>query len=139
MIYLQQDIVNNVVVTLRENTTLNSTSGVFYLFEFISDNTLNPIYFTAEDISTNKCRYNEFEVELVNSTSGRLDPLVGIINLEINGYYKYNIYQQLSKTNLDPTLADGIVENGKVYVKGEIKPVVSKYIENDDNDYIAYQ
>jgi len=137
MIYLTDDTINNVVVTLTENTTLNSTS--FFLFEFISDNTLKPIYFTAEDVSTNICRYNQFNIQLVDSTSGLINPLVGIINLEINGYYKYNIYQQEDEFNLDPLLADGIVENGKVYVLGDLKPVTTSYTDNDDNEFIAYE
>ena len=137
MIYLQDGTVNNVVVTATENVTLNGTA--FFLFEFISDNTLKPIYFTAEDVSTNICRYNQFNIQLVDSTSGLINPLVGIINLEINGYYKYNIYQQEDEFNLDPLLADGIVENGKVYVLGDLKPVTTSYTDNDDNEFIAYE
>ena len=40
-------------------------------------------------------------------------------------------------TNLDIALAGDIVENGKVYVKGDLKPVTTAY--NEDNDYISYQ
>lgn len=137
MIYLTQNTVNNVVVTATENVTLNGTS--FFLFEFISGDELTPIYFTTEDISPNKCRYNQFNIQLVDSTSGLINPLIGIINLEINGYYKYNIYQQLLEDNLDPFLADGIVENGKVYVQGIDKPIISSYTANDNNGYTAYQ
>ena len=137
MIYLQDGTVNNVVVTATENVTLNGTA--FFLFEFISDNTYSPVYFTAEDVSTNICRYNQFNIQLVDSTSGLINPLVGIINLEINGYYKYNIYQQEDEFNLDPLLADGIVENGKVYVLGDLKPVTTSYTDNDDNEFIAYE
>ena len=138
MIYLQDGTVNNVVVTATENVTLNGTA--FFLFEFISDNTLKPIYFTAEDVSTNICRYNQFEIELVSSTSGRIDPLIGIIDLEINGYYKYRIYQQESPTNLNPLSTGSLVENGKVYVLGDpLKPITTSYDSNDDNEFIAYQ
>jgi len=138
MISLTHDTINNVVVTLSENTTLNSTA--FYLFEFISDNTLKPTYFTAEDISDNICRYNQFNIQLVSSTSGLINTLIGIINLEINGYYKYRIYQQESPTNLNPLSTGSLVENGKVYVLGDpLKPITTSYDSNDDNEFIAYQ
>jgi len=132
MIYLKQDEINRVVVTLTENTTIQAP--IYFLFEFISDDTKFAKVFTAEDISSNICRYNEFIIEL---TDGPENLLEGIINLNLNGYYKYNVYQQNSPTNLDISLADGIVENGIVYVSGDIKPNRQSY--NNDNNYIAYQ
>ena len=133
MILLNKDTTNKVIVTLSELVTLDP---VYFLFEFISDDTKQAKMFIAEDISTNTCRYNEFDIVLTDSTE---DLLNGVINLETNGYYKYNIYEQSSNTNLDPTLAGDLLERGKVYLKGDIKPVVTKYTNNDDNTYIAYQ
>ena len=65
--------------------------------------------------------------------------LTGVIDLKTNGYYTYNVYQMASETNLDIALTSGVVETGKVYLKGDIKPVTSSYTDNDDNKYIAYQ
>jgi len=135
MILLNENSTNKVVVTLDENVTL--TGATYFLFEFISDDTRESKFFTADDISTNPCRYNEFEVTV---TGGAENLTGGTINLEPVGYYKYNVYQQESPTNLDPTLADGVVENGKLYLSGTTKPDIVSYSGNtDNNNYIVYE
>ncbi len=65
MIKLEQNTINDVVLTLREMTTI---SNPFYLFEFVSDDTNESKVFTASDVSTNKGRYNEFKIELSDGT-----------------------------------------------------------------------
>ena len=134
MIKLEKNTTNRVVVTATENVTLTGT--VSFLFEFISDDTFTKKYFISEDISPNTCRYNEFELTI---TDGVEDVLNGVINLSPNGYYKYNIYQQDNNTNLDPNLSDGIVENGKMYLIGEEKPIQISYTASNDKTYIAYE
>ncbi len=42
-------------------------------------------------------------------------------------------------TNLDIASTDGIVETGKLYLKGDLKPVTTSYSDNEENNYIAYQ
>ena len=134
MILLNKNSTSKVVLTLSESVTI--AEPVYFLFEIISDDTLNSVFFTAEDFSTNICRYNEFEITL---TSGTQDLTIGIIDLELNGYYKYNVYQQADQFNLDPNQTSGIIENGKVYVKGELKPVTTSYTDNNNNTYISYE
>ena len=114
MILLKKDTINRTIVTVTENATLSAPA----------------------DISTNICRYNEFLIEV---TTGTEDLLNGVINLNINGYYSYNIYQMADPTNLDISLTSGVVETGKVYLQGDKKPITSSYTDNDNNDYIAYQ
>ena len=134
MILLKKDTINRVIITATENATLSAP--VYFLFELINDNTKFAKVFTANDISTNICRYNEFLIEV---TTGIEDLLNGVINLNINGYYSYNIYQMADPTNLDISLTSGVVETGKVYLQGDKKPITSSYTDNDNNDYIAYQ
>ena len=134
MIKLIKNQTNRVIVTASENATLSAP--VYFLFELISDDTKFAKVFTANDISNNICRYNEFLVEV---TDGTEDLLNGVINLIINGYYNYNVYQMSDATNLDIASAGGIVETGKLYLKGDLKPVTTSYNDNDDNNYIAYQ
>ena len=134
MIKLIKNQTNRVVVTASENVTLSAP--VYFLFELISDDTKFAKVFTANDISNNICRYNEFLVEV---TDGTEDLLNGVINLNINGYYKYNVYQMSDATNLDIASTSGIVETGKLYLKGDLKPVTTSYNDNEDNNYIAYQ
>jgi len=134
MIKLIKNQTNRVIVTASENVTLSAP--VYFLFELISDDTKFAKVFTANDISNNICRYNEFIVEV---TDGAEDLLNGVINLNINGYYKYNVYQMSDATNLDIASTSGIVETGKLYLKGDLKPVTTSYNDNEDNNYIAYQ
>ena len=134
MIKLDKETINRVIVTATENVTI--TAPVYFLFEFISDSTKFAKVFTAADISTNTCRYNEFLIEV---TTGAEDLLNGVINLNINGYYSYLVYQMSDPTNLDIALTSGVVESGKLYLKGDKKPVTSSYTDNDNNTYIAYQ
>ena len=78
MILLNRDSTNKSVFTLFEKTTL---SPVYYLFEFIDEDTNTSKLFTGVDISTNKPRYNEFVIEL--TTNGIEDLLNSVINLPI--------------------------------------------------------
>ncbi len=134
MIKLTKNQINRVIFTASENVTISAP--VYFLFELISDDTKQSKIFTGSDVSNNTCRYNEFLVEV---TEGTENPLDSIINLELNGYYKYNIYQMSNPTNLDVASASGIVETGKLYLKGDLKPVTTSYNDNEDNNYIAYQ
>tara|TARA_R110000824_G_scaffold51729_6_gene144043 strand:+ start:1323 stop:1724 length:402 start_codon:yes stop_codon:yes gene_type:complete len=130
MIRLEQDTINKVIVTLREFTTI---SNPFYLFEFISDDTNEPKIFTGTDISTNVNRYNEFNIQLTTSTE---DLLNSIVKLPLKGFYKYNIYSQVSSTNLDLANITELVEVGKVYVDGTIKPDLTIYGSGTDNKIV---
>lgn len=110
MILIKKNTVNTVILTLSEKTTLDP---VFYLFEFIQQGSPGTKkIFLASDISSNKPRYNEFEIEETTSEdliNGKIDVLTGD--------WFYNIYEQSSSSNLDPTLAGEIVEFGRVEVE----------------------
>ena len=134
MIKLIKNQTNRVIFTATENATLSAP--VYFLFELISDDTKQSKIFTCPDTSTNVCRFNEFLIEV---TTGAEDLLNGVINLELNGFYKYNIYQMSDPTNLDIASASGIVENGKLYLQGDLKPVTTSYNDNEENNYIVYE
>lgn len=121
MIRLEQDTINRVVVTLKELTTI---SDPYYLFEFISDDTNVSKIFTTANLSTNVSRYDEFNIELTSSTE---DLLNGVIKLPLKGFYKYNIYSQVSATNLDLDNVTELVEVGKVYINDTVNPVKTTY------------
>lgn len=121
MILLNQDTTNTVILTLKEKTSL---AVPYYLFEFICDNTKEITYFTSVDISTNKDRFNSFVLELTTLTP---DLLNSVLNYPLNGFYSYNIYSQVSATNLDVNNITEIVESGKVLVQGDSSPVTTTY------------
>lgn len=131
MIVINKDQSNNIILTLRENTTIQEP---YFLFEFISRDKLTTKMFISEDISLNTCRYNQFNI-VENEIE---DILNGTINLG-GGFYDYNVYQQDNDSNLNKDNTDKILEQGIVYVKGDYNDVKTTYNDNDDNEYISYQ
>ena len=109
MIIINKNSTNNRILTLAEKTTL---TNVVYLFEVINNQSSDVKCFIADDISANKVRYNEFNF-IENTTE---DLLNGTFELELTGFYTYNVYEQTSTTNLDPLLATNKIETGKLEV-----------------------
>jgi hypothetical protein len=108
---IQKNTVNTCVFSLAERTTL---TPVYYLFAFKNTQDDTVLTFTCTDISVNKLRYNEFEIEETQSE----DRLTGKITLDLTGSYTYEIYEQSSSTNLDLASTGNLVEIGKIDVKG---------------------
>lgn len=130
MIQITKGTTNNVALTLTEKCTLTSP---YYLFVFQSDETRNLYKFIAADTSTHPDRYNLFAIVETDSSP---DPLAGEIELPIVGFYKYKVYEQTSSTNLDPALATGIVEVGKVQVIDT--PAADDKLNNTNNINYVY-
>jgi hypothetical protein len=130
MIQITKGTTNNVALTLTEKCTLTSP---YYLFVFQSDETRNLYKFIAADTSTHPDRYNLFAIVETDSSP---DPLAGEIELPIVGFYKYKIYEQTSSTNLNPALATGIVEVGKVQVIDT--PAADDKLNNTNNINYVY-
>ena len=131
MIRLEPNTVNSVVVTLTELATLATP---YYLFEFIKDDTNETKIFTASNVSASKSRYDEFNI---TTTTGTENLLNGVIDLKTKGYYTYNIYEQVSSTNLDLANITSLVEVGKVYMN-DVKNPVRKEYEDQTNTKIVY-
>lgn len=103
------------VVTLTEKATLGNG---FYLFLFTSSVTkdvISHIVPFSNDLSLYKNRYNKF---LINSASLFADAA--------EGNYIYNIYEQLSDTNTDPSQAK-LLETGKMNLSKAVGFSVTKY------------
>ena len=113
MIQINKASVNTVVLTLTELVTLAVPK---FLFEFKNDQDNSLKYFIAADVSSYTDRFNKFLIE--ESTTEA--PLTGKIELELTGFYSYRVFEQLSSSNLDPTLCDNTtpLETGKVLVIG---------------------
>jgi len=94
-----------VVVTLSEKITIPNPN---YLFEFINNQTQQKYYCIASDLSLYPDRYNKFTIVVKTTTP---DPLDGEIQIPLGDEYTYNVYEQVSSTNLDPTGLT-VVENG---------------------------
>jgi hypothetical protein len=102
MIHLIKGQTNSVVLTLSEKCILSSPN---YLWVCTSRNTNEKISFVIlnnTDQSSYKTRYNKFNITTSNYFASAT-----------NGEWSYIIYEQASTSNLDPSLASGIVEKGQ--------------------------
>jgi len=88
---------NVVVLTLSEKITISSPN---FLFEFINNQTQIKYYCISADLSLYPERYNKFTIVVKTTTP---DPLVGEINIPLGDEYTYNVYEQVSSTNLNPS------------------------------------
>jgi len=129
LIKLEKNTTNsNIALTLTEKVTLSSP---VFLFEFTNDMSLSTSYYViSADTSTETQRYNLFEI-----TEGVDDPENGSVILGLEGFYKYNVYEQATgSTNLDPTGLT-LVESGKMRLGGTTQTFVKNEISNE---YIAH-
>lgn len=116
MIFLSQNTINPVYLTLSESVTLTATN-VYFLFKFIDETTHSQLLFTAPDLSTNTLRYNLFNITLSGSAYQNLT--AGTISLNPDGKYKYEVYEMTGQTNLLVSGTTGtIIEQGIVTVSG---------------------
>lgn len=91
MINLVKGVTSSIVVTLTEKQLLAAPN---YLFVFTGRTTNTETKFVllnAADISAYKNRYNKFSLAHTLFTDAKIQQ------------YVYNIYEQASTTNLDPT------------------------------------
>lgn len=114
MIVLTKGVTSTIVVTLTEKQLLTNPN---YLFVFTGRTTNTEVKFVllnASDISQYKERYNKFSISNTLFTNAKPQQ------------YTYNIYEQTSTTNTDPTdlnlLETGLMElrqSSTVYTEPE--------------------
>jgi hypothetical protein len=92
-------------LTLTEKTTISTPTYLFSLTHRLTNTAYN---FILTDTSAYVERYNEFPI--TEGTTVTLDA----------GEYQYEIYAQTSTTNLDPALANELVEEGIVKVDFDV-------------------
>ncbi len=131
MIKILKSQANTVILTLNEKKT---TSNDDVLFEFINDMQNTVKLFTATDLA-NIPRYNKFII--TDSTTE--NPYTGTMNFTPSGYWTYTIYEMpvASPVSLDPTVALGILEQGKVFVIEDDADVV-EFEYNDDDPIVSF-
>ena len=119
MITINKGEINTVDLTLTEKATLDDP---YYLFVFTSDAKKTEVIFTGKDLSVEKQRYNRFQII---ETSGTNVLTSGIITMDPPGFWTYDIYEQVSQTNLLVNNTTSKVEEGKVKLVGDV-PIVQK-------------
>jgi hypothetical protein len=113
MILLEPNKQNKVALTLSETATLAQPT---FLFELQSKQTKEVFTFIAQDGSQYPYRYNLFLIEV----KANPNPLQGEVDLTIGDEYIYKVYEQISTTNLDPSLADNLLEVGILLYKYDL-------------------
>jgi hypothetical protein len=99
------DTTAEIINTLDQNITLVNPN---YLFVFTHVTTKAQVIFVklqSDDTSLYQMRYNSFIINPSVLFAGT-DP----------GEWHYTIYQQISSSNLNPALAQGVLEYGKLYL-----------------------
>ena len=93
-------------LTLSEKVTI---SNPYFLFSVTHRQTMKVYNFILTDVSTFKDRYNKFSINESNYNF-------------YEGEYMYEVYAQTSSTNLDPSLANELVEEGILKVQLVVAP-----------------
>ena len=112
MLLINKNANNTLILTLTEKVTIVSPT---FLFKFTNDITRESVLFISTNLSAYTDRYDKF---LITETSGTINASSGVINLNPTGFWKYEIFEQASTTNLLESLTGAKVENGKVKVVG---------------------
>ena len=105
MIHLEKNSTKDISVTLKEKQTLDSP---FFLFEFIHEATETNYTVILDDVSSYTYRSNEFSCTLPTD-----------VDIQEEGDFIYNIYEQEDNVNLDVDNTTSLLETGKMRVKTE--------------------
>ena len=139
-----QDVMNYLRVTAPDLQSIAQAS-VKYLVKLTSQSSQNSLYFIPFSVNTdNLPRYIRLNVQVVDKDA-TANPTGGIIKFYDDagkldtypmGFYTYEIYEQTSSSNLDPTLATAKLEEGLAYVRdysGNMEEVPDGYKEYNEN------
>lgn len=112
MLVINKNSNNTLILTLTEKVTIASPT---FLFKLTNDLTRESVLFLSANLSSYKDRYDKF---LITETSGTINASSGVIILNPTGYWKYQIFEQASTSNLLESATGSMVENGKIKVIG---------------------
>jgi hypothetical protein len=106
MIRLTKGQTQNIILTLTEKQLLTNPNYLFVFTNRSANTVIKFVKLNATDISQYKDRYNEFSI--VTNTN---------FATALNGQYDYEIYEQTSTTNTNPTGLN-MVESGIMELVG---------------------
>ena len=92
MIHLTKGETNTIVLTLTEKQLLTNPNYLFVFTNRSSNEVISFVKLNATDTSLYKDRFNEFSI--VTNTD---------FNTALNGQYTYEIYEQVSTSNINPS------------------------------------
>lgn len=115
MILLTKGSTSTLILTLAEKQTITDANFLFVFTSRITNEQVKFVLVTSSDVSTNKTRWNEFSIT-VNT----------YFNSHGEGWWLYEIYEQVSTTNTDPTGLD-MVESGIMFLSDNSEPTITQY------------
>jgi hypothetical protein len=119
----ERNTINTFVCTLSE-----LSEGVpYYLFTFTEEMTNKTFNIVLEDTSLHPERYNMFELDIPQD-----------INLGQNGFYTYEVRTQDNNVNLDSSLADKLVETGRMRLNGS-RIAEATFTQTNENEQYERQ
>jgi len=92
MIHLTKGETNTIVLTLTEKQLLTNPNYLFVFTNRSSNEVISFVKLNATDTSLYKDRFNQFSI-LTNT----------YFNTALNGQYTYEIYEQVSTSNINPS------------------------------------
>lgn len=101
MIYLTKGATSEIILTLKEKQTLTSPNYLFVFTHRGSNVEVKFVLLNATDTSAHKDRFNQFSL-VTNTYFENYD----------SGEWEYEIYEQTSTSNTNPSLATGLLETG---------------------------
>lgn len=101
MIYLTKGATSEIILTLKEKQTLTSPNYLFVFTHRGSNVEVKFVLLNATDTSAHKDRFNQFSL-VTNTYFANYD----------SGEWEYEIYEQTSTSNTNPSLATGLLETG---------------------------
>lgn len=101
MIYLTKGATSQIILTLKEKQTLSAPNYLFVFTHRGSNIEVKFVLLNNADTSAFKDRFNQFSI--VTNT---------YFNNQDSGEWEYEIYEQTSPTNTNPTNATGLLETG---------------------------
>ena len=118
MLKLIKGTTSNLILTLTEKQTIVDAN---YLFVFTSRSTndiVKYVFSNGADISTNRDRWNEFELVVNNLFANYSE-----------GWYAYDVYEQESTTNTNTTGLNKI-ESGLMFLDDNTSVSYTQYSQN---------
>jgi hypothetical protein len=116
MVYLTKGATSQIILTLKEKQTLSAPNYLFVFTHRGSNVEVKFVLLNNQDTSAYKDRFNQFSI-VTNTYFANYD----------SGEWEYEIYEQTSTTNTDPTLATGLLETGIMRLNDSTTFAFTKY------------
>lgn len=108
-----------IICTLTEKQTIVDANYLFVFTSRASNQVVSFVIVNSSDLSSNKERWNEFSFS--TNTHFQNYP---------EGWWDYEVYEQVSTTNTTISLSGGLLEKGLMWLDDNTQPTVSTYSQD---------